>query len=294
MCVHHNEKRALRAAVERLLRGDKHVFILRLMLKRVDKRRRHRAALVDHNACTAVKAFRHSRPHADRRAHGVKVGVRVPHDENMVARFNLVGKRRGNNARAHLVALFNTLGEAAEELVCTVLLVDGHLVAAAAERHFQCLTGMQFAFRRRYARAADADGDRGRYVIFTLHGAHAVQNGKALRFGFFNVLVVRDEHITPVRHTAQKALHGVNRPAAQDGFHLGRDAGILTAGGIARQLLAVIKRADRNDRALFAVVALNLLIIRVVHKVKHTAAFGAQAVGRKLAVAVGNGGSVFG
>ena len=153
---------------------------------------------------------------------------------------------------------------------------------------------MQFAFRRRYARAADADGDRGRYVIFTLHGAHAVQNGKALRFGFFNVLVVRDEHITPVRHTAQKALHGVNRPAAQDGFHLGRDAGILTAGGIARQLLAVIKRDDRNDRALFAVVALNLLIIRVVHKVKHTAAFGAQAVGRKLAVAVGNGGSVFG
>ena len=218
----------------------------------------------------------------------------MPHDENMVARFNVVGKRRGNNARAHLVALFNTLGEAAEKLVCTVLLVDGHLVAAAAERHFQCLTGMQFAFRRRYARAADTDGDRGRHVILTLHGAHAVQNGKALRFGFFNVLVVRDEHITPVRHAAQKALHGVDRPAAQDGFHLGCDAGILAAGGIARQLLAVIKRDNCNDRALFAIIALNLLIIRVVHKVKHTAAFGAQAVGRELAVAVGNRGSAFG
>ena len=86
-----------------------------------------------------------------------------------------------------------------------VLLVDGHLVAAAAERHFQCLTGMQFAFRRRYARAADADGDRGRHVILTLHARTLSKTAKrfvlASSMCWSSVMSI----ITPVRHAAQKA-----------------------------------------------------------------------------------------
>ena len=291
--IHDDQERALRAQVHRLLRRDEHILILRLVLKRVDEARRQRATPFDDDVRAAFEALRDRRPHADRRTDAVEVGIRVAHDEHAVARLDVVGKRGRDNARAHLVALFHALGEAAEELVCTALHADGHLVAAAAERHIERMARVHLALRGRFGAAPDADGDRGRHVVFALNRAHAVEHGEALRLGLLHMLLVGDQQIAPVRHSAQEAAHRVGSPVAQDRLHLGGDTRILAAVGVARHLLAVVERDPRHDRAPLPVLPVNLLVVGVVDEIDDASAAGAQPVRRKFAVAERDGRTAF-
>ena len=291
MRIHYDQKRPLRAEVLRLLRRDEHILVLRLMVERVDQARREGAAAVDNNTGAALEPLRNRRPHADRRTDAVEVGIRVAHDEHAVARLDVVGKRGRDDARAHLVALFHALREAAEELVCTVRQADGNLIAAAAERHIKRVARVQLALHGRCGAAADADRNRGGHIVFAFNGAHAVEHGEALGLRLLHVLVVGDEQVAPVRQKAQEAAHRVVRPRAQNGLHLGGDARFLAAVRIARELLAVVERDQRHNGAPVPEFPVDLLIIGIVDKVNDAAAARAQAVGRELAVAEGDGGA---
>ena len=124
--------------------------------------------------------------HPRRRADTVQVAEFMPHDQNLVRIFNQLRQRICNHTGFDLGPLFNTFGNAAVKFIQRASL-DRRLVAAAPQRHIQCLTCRSFAFSKRLFSPTDTDGQGDRQAA-RLNFSDIIQNRKTTLYDLFQML----------------------------------------------------------------------------------------------------------
>ena len=222
-------------------------------------------------------------PQAYRRAHAVKIRKLMAHYKDSIAGPDMVRQRCRNDPGAHLVPLFHTFREAAEELICIIFLFDGDLVAAAAQSHIKRPSRPKLPLLQAGGPAAHADGNGGALVVLIFNIANFIEDGEAAVHHSLNVLLVGQYQIALPVQPLEKAVH-IHGPGIQLSLHLRADAGILCPGAFARQLLPVVKANQKHHRAGQRIFLVDFLIVGVVHKIQYNAFTGTRAVHSKLAV----------
>ena len=287
MRVHHDEQALRRGHGHGLRRGDKHMGrIFALVLNALHDRACQRLGAIDNDVGRHAERFCHGAPQADGRADGVKIGELVAHEEHAVAPLRMVRQRGGDDARAHLIALFHALGKAAEEGIRPALLFYGHLIAAAAQRHVErgARPGLRLLQGGRTARHTHGDG--GAAVAATFDAAHGIEHLKPLFHGDADVAFIREDEIPAAGKALAEAAHGV-RPLVESRLHLRGDAGILHPTGIAGKLLAVIEVGKGHNGTRLLKFAVDFLIVCIVNKVQDKAMFRLGGKHGELAVLQG-------
>ena len=196
MGVHHDQQGAVCSGLQRLQRTDEQGLLRIGFLSHFHQGAGQGLVSVENNVRRLFQALVDSRPHPHRAAHAVQVRIFVPHDEHLVAGLDVVGEGGGYNARPHLIPLFHTFREAAEELIGVALLLDSHLVAAPAQSHVQGLAGPALAFGRVFGPPAHPNGHGGTHIVpGAPDGTDFVQHPEPLLLGLLDVSVIHHKQV---------------------------------------------------------------------------------------------------
>ena len=143
----------------------------------------------------------------------------------------------------------------------------------------QRLTRPAFAFHQVRRAASNTDGNCGAFLIRRLDLPNRIQNFKPLLRRLPDMLFVRHHQELPAAEPFQEPVHAL-APGAQGCLHIGRDARILAAVGVAHQLLTVVEPDDRRHRVILIKSLLDILVVCIIYKIQDSAVLRLGAVDR--------------
>ena len=209
------------------------------------------------------------RTQSDGGAHSVKIGKTVSHDHDVFAAAHELHDRRRDNTRAHLVGLFDPLGNAAEKLVIAVCVPQCDLVAAAALRHIERLTGVIFT---RGVTFAGTDADRqahAKILVLVCKIAHILENTEFFSLEVVNIALLGNDDVLLAAEFVVNGVHG-GRPVADDLVEAHADLGKVVGTVILLQLGKSVETHEHKIRATFGVFDRRLFQRRIIHEIVDT------------------------
>ena len=197
----------------------------------------------------------------------------MAHDDDAVALADLVCQGVGNDAAAHMAALFDTMGNAAEELKA-IDCFHGSLVAAAAQGNINAFAGHLLAFLHSSAAMAYADG-KGEHSA-GVQRTHFIQNIKAFFHHPADIPLFHHRNIAAVGHLAQETGRAADVFFQQgvDGLQLVRLLGVLH---IVEQLVIAVHPNNQVSRAAGSVFIQRVFVECIVDQKQQCARFAAAA-----------------
>ena len=202
----------------------------------------------------------------------------MAHDDDAVTLFDKVAQGVGDDAAAHMTALFDTVGDTTVEFKA-VHGLHRRLVAASAEGNIDALAGHLVTFLQSLAAVTYADGQRGKAA--GMQRAHLVKNFKPFLQHPVDVAFLHYRNVAAVGDLAQEtgAFGDVRFQQTVDGFQL---LGLLAVLHVVEQFIVAVDHDDQAGGAAGGVFLQRLFINGIVHKVDDVgpaAALGCTCVG---------------
>ena len=270
--IHHDDQAVAVDFFACRLRLDDHLVIFPLLQQAVEQRRGERALAAQDDVCVLAAALG-SAGDADRGTERVDIRVAVSHDEHLRGVAHELTQRIRHDARFDLGALFDFLGDAAEELK-GIAVLDDRLVAAARQRHVQRKAGKIILVLERRTVPSDADGKRCVDALARVNLTHGFQNREFLLDHLFQIADLHHKDVAVAVIFAQDAVD-VLGPLADALVDCGEQGCFFRVARVFDQLLIVVNRDDCDNQTARVVFQSGLHLARAVEPVqRHQRAAG--------------------
>ena len=260
--VHHHQQRSGIGQQDGILLGDEAFTVLGLGCQMIDERAGRGHIPVD-DKVRGLAQFAHHGADTGGGAHAVQIGEAVTHHEDVGAIVDQVLQGVGHHTGLDLGAFFQFLGASAVELELLGRL-DDHLIAAAAEGHFDAQHGKLVELRKGAFALADADGQGGGDAFFVLNMMDALQNGELICRKAQQVFVAEDKQVAVLFQTADDAV-GILCPFVDGFVDLGVQVGTLGLAHALGQFFITVHHHDGNNRLLALVAVTQGAVVGDIH-----------------------------